>query len=90
MDYLVGYRPLMQSVPGFQLGVNGYAFTQWTDNSLKGNRVGNGNRGRAFSVGPQIRYDIGHGGLLVKWQHELGAENRFADDRFWVEFAIPL
>ncbi len=89
-DYLVGFRPLMQRAPALQLGIQGYIYTQWTDNSQNGVRVGDGNRGHVFAIGPQIRYDIGHGGILAKWQHELGAQNRSTGDRFWVEFAVPL
>lgn len=89
LDYLVGYRPL-DSLPALQVGVNGYAYTQWTDDSLRGARVGDGNRGRVFAIGPQIRYDIGHGGVIAKWQHEVGARNRPSGDRFWFQFALPL
>lgn len=90
IDYLVGYRPLMERLPGLQLGLNGYVYTQWTDDAQNGARVGDGNRGRVFAVGPQVRYDIGHGGLLAKWQHEIGAQNRPAGDRIWFQFTFPL
>ena len=79
----------MERLPGLQLGLNGYAFTQWPDDSQDGARVGDGNRGRVFAVGPQIRYDIGQGGLLAKWQHEAGAQNRPAGNRIWFQFSFP-
>ena len=90
MDYLLGYRPLMKRVPGLQFGLVGYVYTQWTDDALNGVRVGDGNRGHVLAVGPQIRYDIGQGGLIAKWEHEFGVQNRSTGDRFWVQFAVPL
>lgn len=90
IDYLVGYRPFMERAPGLQLGLNGYAYIQWTNDSQNGARVGDGNRGQVFAFGPQIRYDIGHGGLLAKWQHEVGAENRSGGERIWFQFTFPL
>ena len=89
-DYIVGFRPFFGRLPALQLAVNGYIYQQWTDDTQNGVRVGDGNRARAFAVGPSIRYDIGHGGLLVKWQHELGVQNKSSGEQVWFQFAIPL
>ena len=89
VDYVVGYRPLAK-VPGLQLGISGYFLKQIEDDMQNGHIVGNGNRSQVFGYGPSIRYDIGHGGLILKWQHEAFVENRTKGDRLWFQFAIPL
>lgn len=89
MDYNAGYRPI-PSLQGLQVGLSGYLYRQIDADSRNGVIVGDGNRGQVFSIGPLIRYDIGHGGLLVKWQHELAVENRTKGEQFWFQFAVPL
>jgi len=89
LDYDVGYRPDLTHMPQLQLAVQGYAYTQWTDDSIDGHVVNGGNRGRAFAIGPQVRYDIGHGGIVLKWQHEFAVKNRPDGERFWLQFAVP-
>ena len=88
LDYGLGYRPLAEH-PQFQVGLVGNIYQQFTNDTISGNTVLDGNRGRTFSVGPQLRYDIGHGGLLIKWEHELGVENQTSGNRFWLQFALP-
>ncbi len=89
VDYIVGYRPL-PTLRGLQLGISGYYLKQVQDDTQNGVVVGNGNRGQVFGYGPLVRYDIGHGGLILKWQHETAVENRTRGDRVWFQFAIPL
>ncbi len=89
VDYVFGYRPL-PTLPGLQVGVSGYFLKQMQDDTQDGRTVGNGNRSQVFGYGPSIRYDIGHGGLILKWQHEDFVENRTKGDRIWFQFAIPL
>ena len=89
MDYNVGYRPLA-SLPGLQVGISGYYFTQVQNDTQFGETVGDGNRGQVFAYGPLVRYDIGHGGLILKWQHETAVQNRTEGDRIWFQFAVPL
>ncbi len=89
VDYNIGYRPI-DSLPGLQVGVSGFFLKQLQDDTLNGTRVGDGNRAQAFAYGPLIRYDIGHGGLLLKWQHETDVQNRTKGERIWFQFAIPL
>ncbi len=89
VDFNAGYRPIA-ALPGLQLGASGFFLKQVQDDTQGGQVVGDGNRGQAFGFGPLIRYDIGHGGLLFKWQHEMAVENRTRGDRFWLQFAIPL
>ena len=88
VDYGLGYRPLA-GYQKFQIGLVGNIYQQFMNDTIRGSTVRDGNRGREFSVGPQLRYDIGHGGLLIKWEHEMGVENQPSGNRFWIQFALP-
>ena len=78
------------SVPKLHFGLQGYYFQQLTDDSVRGVRYLDGYRGRAFAIGPQIRYDWFQGGITLKYQHEFDVENRTKGDRVWLEFAVPI
>jgi len=86
MDYAAGYS----LTPTWQAGVNGYAYRQVTDDKVNGNAVPGGNRGRAFAIGPYIRYHEGYWGVTFKWQHESWIENRAKGNRFFLQFAFVL
>jgi hypothetical protein len=86
-DWGAGYSVL----PRLQLGVQGYALQQTTDDTLNGSTVNNGFRGRVFAIGPQVRFDITpSSGIVLKWQHEFGARNRPEGNKLWVELTFPL
>lgn len=72
------------------LGVSGYYHHQTTDDFLRGVRVGDGNRGRAFAAGPTLRYEFSTLELEGAWQHEFIAENRPQGEKLWlrVHFAF--
>ena len=89
VDYVLGYRPV-DRLPGLQVGISGYILRQLEDDTRDGQVVGRGNKSQVFGYGPSVRYDIGHGGLIFKWQHESFVENRTKGDRFWFQFAVPL
>ncbi len=90
-DYSAGYRPF-DEFQALQLGISGYYFAQWTDDIQNSVTVANGNRGRVFAIGPQIRYDFPFkyptGGIIFKWQKELAVMNRPEGNRFWCQFAL--
>lgn len=88
-DYSLDYQPLAQFTK-FHVGVGGYAYQQFTDDTVNGRVFNNGNRGRVIAIGPQIRYDWKLGGIVAKWQKEFAVENRPAGDRFWIQFAVPI
>ena len=89
LDLMAGYRPF-SAAPNIQLAIEGNILTQWTDDSLNNVRLPDGNRAQNVSIGPQFRYDIGHGGFLLKWQHEFAVRNLPSGERFWLQFAVPL
>jgi hypothetical protein len=71
-------------------GVGGYYYQQTTDDELNGAVVGDGNRGMAFAIGPQVKYDFGGKySVIAKWQHELVTENRSEGDKFWLKAIVP-
>ncbi|MCX4163626.1 MULTISPECIES: transporter [Paraburkholderia] len=87
LDWVAGYS----ISPQLQLGVQGYALRQITDDTLNGNVVEDGFRGRVFAIGPQIRFNITPtSGVVFKWQHEFAARNRPQGDRLWIELTFPL
>ena len=87
-DYGVDYAPFGNRA--YHVGVGGYAYQQFTDDTLGGVVYNGGNRGRVIAIGPQLRYDWKMGGVIVKWQHEFAVENRTKGDAFWLQFAVPL
>ena len=86
MDYAAGYS----LTPNWQAGASGYAYRQTTDDEVNGSAVPGGNRGRAFGIGPYIRYHEGYWGLTFKWHNESSVENRAKGNRFFLQFAFQL
>lgn len=75
---------------GWVVGVGGYIYQQTTDDELNGATVAN-NKGRAFAMGPSIRYDSGKGWFLTaKFQQESNVANRAEGQAFWLKAVIPL
>jgi hypothetical protein len=86
MDYAAGYS----LTPNWQAGASGYAYRQTTDDEVNGSAVPGGNRGRAFGIGPYIRYHEGYWGVTFKWQNESSVENRAKGNRFFLQFAFQI
>ena len=86
-DYGLGYA----LAPAWQIGANGFLYQQVTDDKLNGSAVPGGNRGRAVSIGPFIRYHPSKDfGITLKWQHESLVENRARGNRIFLQFRMPL
>lgn len=88
-DYGVDYMPL-ERFNHFFAGIGGYAYQQFTDDTVNGRVFRNGNRGRTIAIGPQFRYNWERGGIIFKWQKEFAVQNRSVGDRFWIQFAVPI
>jgi hypothetical protein len=87
LDYGVGYA----LDDAWQLGASGYVYNQVTDDRQNGQVVGGGNRGKALSIGPFIRYHGGKNwGITFKWQHETLVENKTEGNRYWLQIALKL
>lgn len=75
---------------GWVVGVGGYIYRQTTDDHQDGARI-EGNRGRAFAIGPSIKYASSSGWFVTaKWQKESEVRNRPEGEAYWVKLTIPL
>ena len=49
------------------------------------------NKGRAFAIGPSVKYDSGKGWFVTaKWQKELAVRNRPEGSAVWLKAVFPL
>lgn len=86
VDYSVGWGV----ADGWVLGIGGYAYRQTTDDKQDGDRVED-NKGRAFSVGPSIKYSSSDGWFVTaKWQQETEVRNRAQGNAYWFKLVFPL
>ncbi|MFL1416698.1 transporter [Pseudomonas fildesensis] len=75
---------------GWVVGVGGYVYRQTTDDHQDGARVED-NRGRAFAIGPSIKFASDSGWFVTaKWQKESEVRNRPEGEAYWVKLTIPL
>jgi hypothetical protein len=71
--------------------VNGYYYKQVKDDYRSGVLVnGDGNKGQAVGIGPQVRLKLHPGALTLKWQAEMAVRSRTQGNRFWLRFYYPL
>ncbi len=90
IDQSVHLRPF-DSLPKLRLAVQGYWHQQLGDDTVDGMPVDGGFKGREFGIGPQIEYDLfKKGGILFKYDREVGVVNRPAGNRFWFELTFPV
>ncbi|MCX7706244.1 MAG: transporter [bacterium] len=85
-DYTIGKKINER----WTLGVGGYWYTQLTDDKQNGVKVGDGNKGNVFAMGPQVKYDAKRMSFIMKYQKEMSVENKPEGDRFWLKLIIPL
>ena len=90
-DYLVGFHPS----PKWAFGVNGFYRYQTTDDTQYGKTavdpltgLATGVRGNVWSIGPAVTYNIPHGCLTLKWQHDIYAQNGPEGDKFWLKWVF--
>ena len=82
VDYNIGYN-ITQTL---QAGVSGYFYKQITGDEQE-NFTGRNeaNKGRAFAIGPAIKYQTPAWGVVAKWQHESHVVNRAEGDKIWLQ-----
>ncbi len=85
-DYTVGKK----INKGWTAGMGGYWYTQITDDKQNGIKVGDGNKGKVFAIGPQVKYDRGKTSFILKYQKEMSVENRPEGDKIWFKFVVGL
>ncbi len=84
-DYAIGWG----LSNGWVLGVGGYVYRQTTDDDVRGERVED-NKGRAFAIGPSIKYSSQRGWFVTaKWQQERAVRNRAEGDAYWLKLVFP-
>lgn len=84
-DYAIGWG--LRN--GWVLGVGGYVYRQTTDDDVRGERVED-NKGRAFAIGPSIKYSSQQGWFVTaKWQQERAVRNRAEGDAYWLKLVFP-
>ena len=89
-DYLIG-----QHFGKWAFGANGNILYQTTNDKQYGRTaydplsgLQTGVKGKALSIGPAISYEIPHGCITFKWQHDVIAQNRPEGDKFWLKWVF--
>jgi hypothetical protein len=89
-EFIVDYDAGWGLGNGWVVGVGGYLYQQVTNDKQAGTTVVD-NKGRAFAIGPSIKYDSGKGWFLtLKYQTETGVRNRAAGNALWLKAVYPL
>lgn len=75
---------------GWTAGVGGYIYKQITDDERDGVDFAD-NKGKAFAIGPSVRYDSGKGWFVTaKYQNESNVRNRADGSAFVMKAVFPL
>ncbi len=87
-EFIVDYALGWAVAPGWVVGVGGYYYQQTTEDEQNGDRLPD-NNGKAFALGPAIKYSNPQGWSLTgKWQREDYVKNRPEGDAFWLKLAF--
>ncbi len=68
------------------VGIGGYYYKQVADDKQHGTTVGDGNKGQAIGIGPQLKYDYKNMSFMLKYQTETNVKNRPDGEKFWLKF----
>jgi len=71
------------------IGLNGFIYQQTTDDKLNMAVFQNGFRGRDLGIGPQLRFNLPHGGFAFKYLRDTLVENKPQGNAFWFQIAVP-
>lgn len=71
------------------VGLGGYAYHQVTGDSGSGAILGDF-KGRAYSLGPQVRYQFERFSVTAKYQEEFNVVNKPEGNKFALDFAFSL
>lgn len=80
-DYTIG-----KHFKNIAIGIGGYYYKQVTNDELQGEKVGDGMKGQAFAIGPQVKYDYKNMSFTLKYHEELEVENKPEGGTFWFRF----
>lgn len=74
---------------GWVVGVGGNVYQQLSDDKLNGQSLP-GSKGRAYSIGPNLKYDGGKGWFITaKLAREFDVRARTEGTQFWIKTTIP-
>jgi hypothetical protein len=86
-DYAVGWG----FGKGWVVGAGGYVYRQISDDRVGSTNVAGGNRGRAFAIGPLVKYQSKNGWFVtVKYENQYGVRNRSDGGALWIKTIVPL
>jgi hypothetical protein len=75
---------------GWVAGVGGYIYRQTTKDRQNDQDIED-NKGRAFAIGPSIKYSAASGWFVTaKWQRESDVRNRPEGEAYWIKLTLPL
>ena len=83
-DYAVGQR-----IKNATVGLAGYYYQQMTKDTGTG-AAPNGNKGKVFAIGPQVKIDAGNKMFYITYDKEFAVENRPEGGVFWLKFVSPI
>jgi hypothetical protein len=89
-EFVWEYAAMHNIAPKLSVGLNGFYYRQMTNDAQNGIMVGAGNRGRDLAMGPEMRYHMGHVGVILKFQREMLVENRTIGNSFWLQLGMPI
>jgi len=89
-EFLWEYAAMHNFTKKLAVGANGDIYKQTTDDRLLGLIYNGGNRVRELSIGPEVRYQLGHVVLVAKYFRDTLVENRPSGGAYWFELALPL
>jgi hypothetical protein len=86
-DYAIGWG----FGEGWVVGAGGYVYRQVSDDRVGSITVTGGNRGRAFAIGPVVKYQSKSGWFVTaKYENQYGVRNRSDGGAFWIKTIVPL
>jgi hypothetical protein len=89
-EFLIEYVGMHNFTKKLAIGANGYIYKQTTDDRLLGVIYAGGYQGRDLTIGPEVRYHLGHTVLIAKYFRDTLVENRPSGNAIWIELAVPV
>lgn len=89
-EFVWEYDGMVKITRKLAIGGNGFFYRQLTNDVQNGFVVGDGNRGRDFAFGPEVKYHVGKCALIAKYEKDMLVENRPIGNSFWLQFGMPL
>jgi len=89
-EFVWEYAAMQNLTKKLAIGGNGYLYKQMTNDTQNGLIYLDGNQGRNFAFGPELRYHFSHFAMILKYQKDFLVQNRPVGNSFWLEFGVPI